>query len=113
MRLGERQLQKKNCLFTSLRGRRRRGGEVGREKSAIPLFFPFLTIPYPFRRLLRGLGAFAKELILKCSYVKLNLGELVFKERGNTPGGTTYIMALIAYTGSLPPKGVPFSPFSG
>ena len=69
MRLGERQLQKKNCLFTSLRGRRRRGGEVGREKSAIPPFFPFLKIPYPFRRLLRRLGAFAKELILKCSYV--------------------------------------------
>ena len=48
----------------SLRGRRKKEKAKGREKSAkkrenplspIPLFFPFLPIPYPFRRL-TGLG---------------------------------------------------------
>ena len=47
----------------SLRGRRKKEKARGREKSAkkrenplypIPLFFPFLPIPYPFRRLLRA-----------------------------------------------------------
>ena len=39
----------------SLRGRRIKGRERGREKST-PSLFAFFPIPYPFRRLLRRLG---------------------------------------------------------
>ena len=41
-------------IWCSLRGRRKKGRERGREKST-PSLFPFFPIPYPFRRLLRRL----------------------------------------------------------
>ena len=43
--------------ISSLLGRRKKGSGRGREKSTkSPSLFPFLPIPYPFRRLLRRLG---------------------------------------------------------
>ena len=113
MRLGERQLQKKKLSLYQPAWQAPKGRGSGEGEKRNPPLFSLPHYPLPLSTPNCGLGAFAKELVLKCSYVKLNLGELVFKGRGNTPGGTTYIMALIAYTGSLLPKGVPFSPFSG
>ena len=81
MRLGERQLQKRKIVSLPACVAGAEGeGKWGGRKAQSPSFFSFLTIPYPFRRLLRGLGAFAKELILKCSYVsdRIEFGRVGF-----------------------------------